>query len=148
MTSNEKRLLHRIYYLTEMVDSELLFKASELYWVLHASKSDSRSWRGVDGRLKKLEEGSSDWLASMVNTSHSVDKALSYLQSKGFISSKKENDMYRITVTGEGAEIARKLNSFWGEVDVLYKDHKDGALWFLATIAVAMITALITNLME
>ena len=148
MNSNEKRLLHRIYFLTEMVDSELLFKASELYWVLHASKSDSRSWRGADGRLKKREEGSSDWLASMVNTSRSVDRALSYLQSKGYISNKKENDMYRITVTGDGAEIARKLNSFWGKVDVLYKDYKDGVLWFLATIAVAMITTLVTNLMK
>jgi len=113
MNISEKRLLHRIYFLTEMVEEDLLFEAPELYWILLANKSDAREWRATDGRLKRLEEGSSDWLTSMVNTARTVDRSLSYLQSKKFISLVKEDKRYRISVTGkdkQGQALLSRIN--------------------------------------
>lgn len=53
---------------------------------------------------------------------------------------------YRVTVTEEGAYRARKLDNRLGQMDLFFRDNKDGIFGLLIVIAVSVITSLITTL--
>ncbi|MFC1685281.1 hypothetical protein ACFL0R_07435, partial [Pseudomonadota bacterium] len=98
-----------------------------------------------DGKLQSLENENDDYLATIGATSAAAERPLAYLQALGYITYKKENGIFRIAVTGLGADVARELATFWGRLNLVYKQHKDGVLWFLATVLVSIITALVTT---
>lgn len=58
------------------------------------------------------------------------------MQGQGYIKYEKELGWFLIEVTASGADTARKLHTFWGRTDLLYKKYKDGLLWSLAAAAV------------
>lgn len=148
MNRVEKNILHRIYFLSELVDSELLFEPEELYWVGFAKKCDKRTWRGESGNLKRLSSNKGDWLQSKADTENSVNKALSYLRSIDCLTYTKTDTLYRVKITGKGAGIARKLDSYLGRLDLVYRDNKDGVIWFLATVVVSAVTSFLIRLFE
>lgn len=145
MNKEEEQILHGLYYHREIIGEEIPFTASEINWLVNTPISKGREWFGPDGRLKSMESKSDNYLASIVTTSAAAVRPLSYLQASGYITYRKDGDVLRIAVTGSGADLARELNTFWGRANVRYRKHKDGVLWFLATVLVSVVTTLITK---
>lgn len=145
MNQEEARLLHGLYYHREIVGEELPFTAAELNWLVNTSIPEGKKWKGEGGKLKSLESDADDYLAGIGATSAAASRPLAYLQSHGYIRYKKGSNFLRIAVTGAGADVARELDTFWGRVNLLYKRHKDGVLWLLATVLVSLITTLVTR---
>lgn len=144
MKKEEAKILHGLYYDREIVGEEMIYYANEINWLPNTSFSKGREWRNADGKLKSIEEKKVDCFASICAI-NAVLRPLSYLQAAGYITFKKEESCFRITVTGTGADLARELGTFWGRANILYKNHKDGVLWFIATVLVSLITALIAG---
>jgi hypothetical protein len=145
MNREEAQILHGLYYHREFVGEEFLVTAGEIYWLVNTPVPKGREWHGPDGKLKSMERTTDNYLTSIVATSAAVERPLAYLQASGYITYKNDGGSLRITVTRAGADLARELNTFWGRVNVLYKKHKDGVLWFLATVLVSLVTALMTK---
>ncbi len=144
MKKEEKKILHGLYYNRQVVGEEMIYASSEINWLTKTSISKGRKWRNADGKLKSIEDKTVD-LESICATNAATLRPLSYLQASGYITYKKEGNYFRITVTGTGADLARELDTFWGRTNILYKNHKDGVLWFIATVLVSLITALIAG---
>ena len=144
MNKKEAQILHGLYYFREVVDEAFPVNTNEIFWLATVPLPQGRNWRGADGKRHQKEIEKNDWLASVAATSIAVERSLSFLQSAGYITFNKSGDDWRVAVTGMGAERARELDSCWGRMNVFYREHKDGLLWFLATVAVSSITSLIT----
>ena len=102
---------------------------------------EGANWQ-KDGKLQSLESKVDKHLASIGATSAAAARPLAYLQGHGYIKYEKELGWFLIEVTASGADIARELHTLWGRANILYKQHKDGVLWFLATVLVSLLTAL------
>lgn len=145
MNTAEARLLHGLYYHREIVGEELPYTAAELNWLINIPIPKGKSWLGDDGKLKCLETEADNYLATVGATSSAAARPLAYLQESGYLSYKKDSSYFRIAVTGRGADVARELDTLLGRANLLYKKHKDGVLWLIATVLVSLITALLTN---
>jgi hypothetical protein len=145
MNRLEERILHGLYYNRETVDEEVPYAPAELNWLANTRIPGGRHWQGKDGKLKSLAAHDEDWLVSVSNTSAAVARPLAYLRAAGHIAYSKDEQWFRIAVTHEGADLARALDTFWGRRNVSYKRHKDGVLWFLATVSVSALTTVITQ---
>ena len=53
-------------------------------------------------------------------------------------------EVFEVAVTFRGAECARLLATRWGRLDFWYRERKEGAAGLGVTIAVAVVTTLIT----
>ena len=145
MNAVEARLLHGLYYNREIVGEALPYTAAELNWLVNASIPNGKGWRGEDGILKSVDIKADNYLASIGATSAAAERPLAYLEAHGYISYAKDSGYFRIAITGRGADVARELDTRLGRFNLLYKKHKDGVLWFVATILVSLITALLTT---
>jgi len=145
MNKQEAQILHGLYYHREIVGEENLYSASEINWLVHTPIPKGKEWQGPDGRLKTIETKTDNYLATIGATSAAAARPLAYLQACGYITYKKDGGGFRVAITGTGADLARELNTFWGRANVLYKKHKDGILWFLATVLVSLITTLVAK---
>lgn len=145
MNKEEARILHGLYHHREIVGEELPYSAGETNWLANTPIPEGKLWLGDDGKLKSLETKSENYLASIGATSAAAGRPLAYLQAAGYITYKKDSNCFRIAVSGSGADLARELDSFWGRINVLYKNNKDGVLWFIATVLVSLITTLIAK---
>lgn len=141
MNTIEAKILHGLYYHREMVDEPMPYTAAELNWLAHASWKDGRNWQGPDGKLKASESEGDDYLAQIRATSATAQRPLRYLEASGYVNWNGTGGL-RIAVTAKGADVARELDSALGRMDLFYKEHKDGLIWFLATVLVSLITAL------
>jgi hypothetical protein len=145
MNKEESRILHGLYYHREIVGEELPYTAGEINWLANRPISKGREWLGIDGKPKSLETENENYLASIAATSAAASRPLAYLQSMGYITYRKDANFFRISVTGTGADFARELNTFWGRANILYMKHKNGVLWFLATVLISVVTTLLTK---
>lgn len=145
MNKEESRILHGLYHHREIVGEELPYSAGEINWLANTPIPKGKLWLGEDGKLKSLETEAENYLASIGATSAAAGRPLAYLQAAGYITYKKDSNLFRIAVTGSGADLARELDSFWGRMNVLYKNNKDGLLWLIATVLVSLITTLVTK---
>jgi hypothetical protein len=145
MNKEEKRVLHGLYHLNQMVLHEVPLTADEIAWLIQTPIPKGRGWRGEDSKLNSVECEGVDYLTRITATCAAAERSLSYLQAAGYIDYKKEDRVFRVAVTGPGADVARELDSFLGRLNVLYRSHKDGVFWLIATILVSWLTALLTN---
>lgn len=145
MNMEEARLLHGLYYHREIVGEELPYSAAELNWLVQTPIPNGKQWLGEDGKLKSIETMADDYLASIGATSAAAGRPLAYLEASGYIKYRKDANFFRIAVTAIGADLARELDTRLGRINILYKKHKDGVLWFLATVLISLITALLTK---
>ena len=145
MNKAEAKILHGLYWHREMVGEEVPYSAGELNWLVNSSFRQGKRWLGPDNRLHSFESPADSALASMGLTTAAAERPLTYLKSKGFISYTKSNGNFRVAITGAGADTARELDTIVGRANLLYRKHKDGIIWFLATILVSAITAWITK---
>lgn len=145
MNSEEARVLHGLYFHREMIGEAMFYSAGEINWLAKTPLPHGRTWEGRDGKLQALESKADDYLASIGATSAASEKPLAYLQAVGYITYTKDSGGFRIKVTGRGADLARELDTTLGRINLLYKKHKDGVIWFLATVLVSLITTLVTQ---
>lgn len=147
MNSEEKRVLHGLYYHREMVGEAIPFVSNEIVWLTRTKLPNTRNWRKQDGSLRSAEEKAANHLATVGATSARAERPLSYLQQSGFIDYTIQGGMFRISVTAKGADLARELDTRWGRFNVIYKEHKEGAVSLLLTVLVSLVTALLTSLL-
>jgi len=111
MNSEEKRVLHGLYYYREMVGEQVPISSDEIVWLIRTKLPNTRNWRKQDGSLHGAEEKSENWLATSGATSGRAERPLVYLQQTGFIEYTKEHGAFRVSVTAKGADLARELNT-------------------------------------
>ena len=145
MNQDEARILHGLYFHREIVGEDMIYTAAEINWLAITPIPKTRNWQNDDGKLKLAKSEGADYLAEVSATSAAAARPLAYLQACGYITYQKNGGHFQITVTGYGADLARELNTFWGRVNIKYKQHKDGVLWFIATVLVSVVTTLVTK---
>ncbi|MEX2163110.1 MAG: hypothetical protein WD823_02550 [Sulfuricaulis sp.] len=144
MNKEEASILHGLYYYREIVEEEVLYSAAEINWLVHHPISKGKEWRGTDGKPQSVENETDNYLATIGATSAAAARPLAYLQASGSIRYRKDGGGFRIAVTGTGADLARELDTCFGRLNVFYKTHKDGVLWFVATVLLSLVTTLVT----
>jgi len=145
MNKQEARIIHGLYFHREMVGESIPYSANEIAWLAQVKIPETRNWQKADGKLHSVENKSDDYLASVGATSAAAQRPLRYLHETGFIQYQTEHGQLRISVTAAGADIARELDTWYGRANLLYKNHKEGLLWFLATVLVSLITSYIAT---
>lgn len=144
MRKSELKVLHGLHYIREVVNDSLPFSADEIYWLTKHSFKEGKKWRAKNS-LNKLEAEGADYLEKHAKTSFEVNKILSYLQSKGYITYQKHSNFFRVAVTGSGADIAREADTGCGRINIWYKEHKTGILGLIITVLISVITSYATT---
>lgn len=145
MNKAEKKILHGVYHHREMVGEEVPYSAAELNWLINASFEEGKHWQQDEGAIKSFESPHENWLTSIAITVAAAERPLSYLRECGYIEFKKENSAYRVKITGFGADTARELATWYGRINLQYKQYKEGLFWLLTTVLASLITTLITQ---
>lgn len=152
MTDAEKRILLGLYLSSQSVDFEIVYSIYELNWLIHNELSTVKDWRNPKGGFKtfggnsKSDDGYDDYLAERASVKFSVEKASSYLKGKHYIDcGSRDPSTFKISVRIEGCDIARELQTKLGRLNLFYKEHKDGILWFIVTVLTSLVVALITT---
>jgi hypothetical protein len=146
MNQQEKSLLHGLYYHREIVGDELPYDPAEIAWVLQQRIPRTRKWL-ADGKLQSIQGTGDDYLARLAAVDTASRRPLKYLHSRGLIHCRTDGGGLRITVTGDGADLARELDTWFGRLNFLYREHKEGLVNLLLTVAVSVVTALLTALL-
>ncbi|MCL5884074.1 MAG: hypothetical protein M1377_01775 [Deltaproteobacteria bacterium] len=146
MNKEEEKILHGLYYNREIVGEEVPYSPSEINWLIKSSLKKGREWRGNDGKLQSIYNENDNYLESIGATSAAAERPLTYLQEAGYIRYKKDSNYFRVAVTGKGADYARDLDTLTGRINIWYKNKKDGILWFIISVLVTIITAILVSL--
>lgn len=145
MNEGEKQVLHGLYCHIG-VGNAVCIKPSEIFWLIKTPLPGGRHWRKENEGLKSSSAKVGDWLGNLGATSAATEKALQYLEQSGFISVVKKGGHFEISVSSLGADIARELDSLWGRWNLRYKQHRDGLLGLLITVAVSFVVSVLTTL--
>jgi hypothetical protein len=147
MNREEKRILHGLYFYREMIGEEIPARGVELAWLATHSMSAGRNWRDPanNNNLHATDPNGGDYLAHRAAATAAGERALGYLEGGGYVTYTRQGEMFRVAVTAAGADRARKLDRVPGQLDVLYRDNKDGILSLLVVIVLSVITSLITS---
>jgi hypothetical protein len=146
MNIEEKKILYGLYYNREIVGEEVPYSPSEINWLIKFPLKKGKEWRGNDGKLQSIYNKNDNYLESISSTSAASERPLAYLQEAGYIRYKKDSNLFRIAVTGKGADIARDLDTKVGRLNLWYKNNKEGVLWFITTALISMITAVLVSI--
>lgn len=147
MNEEEKRILHGLYYDTEMVGERRLVSSGEILWLAASPLPQGRKWRNEKGGYKSLNNESDKHLAGIGLTSAASQRPIRYLSEQGYLTYQIKANLFDVAVTASGADIARKLDSWKGRADLWYQENKNGILWFFVTIAVSAITSILVNVL-
>lgn len=148
MNTEEKRLLHGLYFHREMIGEGMIYSAEELAWLARTPIPHGRRWQTDDGKLQKVQgTGQGNWLTEYSALTAQAMRPLKYLHDAGYIriETGRLGDSSRIAVTKEGADLARELDTRFGRFSLWYKENKDGVLGLLITVLVSALTAAITS---
>jgi len=150
MTSDQKKILNGIFCNYPVVNEGICYDAPELNWLFKNKLSEGKNWRGDDNKFKMITTGLTDkdgnYLDKIGKLQYRILKSLSYLKGKGYIDYEKDQYRYRILLTAEGYEIAKRLQTYWGRIDLWYRRNKDGIIWFLLTVLTSAIVTIITSI--
>lgn len=145
MNRTEEQVLHGLYCLIGAVNHERLVSSEEILWLTKTRIPNTKQWRAQDGKLKSCTELRDDYLDSLAATSTAASRPLRYLDEAGYISFQDEGSVFRVSLTAQGADLARKLDTRLGRADIWYMQKKDGLIGLLITIGVSFITTVVTN---
>lgn len=139
MNKIEAQILHGIYFHREHVGEKMIYKANELNWLANTPIPKGKNWLDSDDKLKTLDDENEDYLASICATSATAEKPLAYLKASGYIEYTKDNGVFRISVTANGADVARKLDKLLGRLNIFYNFEKK--LFWVGSILAIIISA-------
>jgi hypothetical protein len=143
---DEDRILHGIYFYRENIDEAVRVTGLQLLWLAMHPLRDGEIWH-KDGHLQSVDTSAfPDEIRAKLVTAK-LELPLRYLQYRRLIKYTRVNDStLSVAVTFAGADRAIRLHTRRGRMDLWYRENKDGMLGLVITIAVSMITALLTVL--
>lgn len=141
---DEDRILHGLYYYRESIDREFTVTCDQVLWLAAHSYGDGANWfKGED-----LQSFDSSVIPAELRQKLLMSKfelPLRYLHYRRLIKLTQAGDeIVDVAVTFAGADRAMRLHTRLGRMEVWYQEHKDGFLGIVTTIAVSLITALLT----
>jgi hypothetical protein len=149
MNRAEKKILHGLYFYTRIVGQEMPAKTNEIRWFAVNRFKAGRNWRDSNNQLQTAEPEGGNYLAAHGRARVEVEQALSYLRAAGFIEYRRNGDDYRYSVTVTGADRARKLDGWFGRIDVAVRDGKDGLLqWLLLVITSSLAASFVAHALD
>ena len=141
---DEDRILHGLHYYRESIDEEFAVTGEQVLWLAAHSYADGSNWH-KDGELQSFD---CDSLPSAILGKLFMSKfelPLRYLHYRRLIKlSQSDIAETTVAVTFAGADRAMRLHTRMGRMEVWYEEHKEGFLGIVTTIAVSLITTLIT----
>jgi len=149
MNDPEKKILNGIFLDNQKVNDAVYYKASELNWLIENKLHKGNQWRDENGNFKSCECKENEeehYFCQLGILMDRIEKPLSYLNGKGFITSTRDNDSFHISITASGADVARKLQTRIGRIDLWYQTNKDSVIWLLITIITSAVVTIITSL--
>jgi hypothetical protein len=144
---DEDRILHGIYYYRESIDEEVRVTGLQLLWLTMHPLRDADNWH-KDGNLQSVDTSAfpADIRSKLVTAK--LELPLRYLQYRRLITFTRCSDAtLAVAVTFAGADRAIRLHTRRGRMDLWYRENKDGMLGLITTVAISMVTALLTVMM-
>jgi hypothetical protein len=141
---DEDRILHGLHYYRESIDEEFIVTGDQVLWLAAHSFSDGSAWC-KDDELQLFDSSViPDELRQKLLMSK-FELPLRYLHYRRLIKLTRVGEQsMQVAVTFAGADRAMRLHTRLGRLEVWYQEHKDGFLGMVTTIAVSIITALLT----
>jgi len=144
---DEDRILHGLYYYRENIDEEVQVSAVQLLWLATHPLRDGEAWH-KDGQLQSLDTAVFPAEIRSKLITAKLELPLRYLQYRRLIKYTRLSDAtLSVAVTFAGADRAIRLHTRRGRMDLWYREHKDGILGLVTTVAISMITAFLTVLL-
>jgi len=149
MNDEEKQVLHGLYRFLWTLHSKALypFTPLEIIWLMRTPIPETADWQLESGQLRKWDRPISEsYLTEQSHAMLEAERPLSYLASCGYIDYEKRDQAgtFAITFKHPGAELARKLDSRFGRLDLWYRAQKEGLLGILVTAVVSIIISIVT----
>ena len=141
---DEDRILHGIYYYRENIDEEMKVTGVQLLWLAMHPLRDGETWH-KDGHLQSVDTSvfPADIRSKLITAK--LELPLRYLQYRRLIKYTRLNEAtLSVAVTFAGADRAIRLHTRRGRMDLWYAENKDGMLGLFITVAISMMTALLT----
>ena len=141
---DEDRILHGIYYYRENIDEEMKVTGVQLLWLAMHPLRDCETWH-KDGHLQSVDTSvfPADIRSKLITAK--LELPLRYLQYRRLIKYTRLNEAtLSVAVTFAGADRAIRLHTRRGRMDLWYAENKDGMLGLFITVAISMMTALLT----
>jgi hypothetical protein len=141
---DEDRILHGLHYYRESIDEEFIVTSEQILWLAAHSFSDGSAWC-KDDELQALDSSVVPGELRGKLLMSKFELPLRYLHYRRLIKLTRVGDQsMQVAVTFAGADRAMRLHTRLGRAEVWYQEHKDGFLGMVTTIAVSVITALLT----
>jgi hypothetical protein len=141
---DEDRILHGLHYYRESIDESFSVTSDQILWLAAHSYGDGSAWykdddfQSFDSSVVPLEFRKKLLMSKF-------ELPIRYLHYRRLIKLIRAGDeMVDVEVTFAGADRAMRLHTRLGRMEVWYQEHKDGFLGLVTTIAVALITTLVT----
>ncbi len=119
MNSEEKQVLHGLYYYREIVGEDFLVSSDEIVWLTRTKLPNTRNWRKQDGSLHGAQEKTENYLAAIGATSARAERPLSYLQQTDFIDYTKVARETPSFGNRQGCRLGRGTKYFFGTAQCL-----------------------------
>jgi hypothetical protein len=116
----------------------------QLLWLAMHPLRDGETWH-KDGHLQSVDTSAfpADIRSKLVTAK--LELPLRYLEYRRLVKYTRFNDAtLSVAVTFAGADRAIRLHTRRGRMDLWYRERKDGMLGLFMTVAISMITALLT----
>lgn len=146
MNRDAKRLLHGLYWnARRRQEWKVGAESARMLWLIQNRIPKTRNWIEPEVGLKA---GTPDEMEERIRGNNqplqTVETALEILRTEGYIQGYRSRDELHIELTPKGVELAQKLDSWVGRLDLWYREHREGLGGLLVTVAVAAIVAWFT----
>ena len=141
---DEDRILHGLHYYRESIDEEFTVASDQILWLAAHSYGDSADWY-KEGELQSFDCGVIPFELRKKLLMSKCELPLRYLHYRRLIKlTRVGEETMDVAVTFAGADRAMRLHTRFGRLELWYRERKDGFLGLVTTIAVSLITALVT----
>jgi hypothetical protein len=141
---DQDRILHALHYYRESIDEEFTVTCDQIFWVAAHSFADGSDWyKGDDLQSFDSSVIPREFRKKLLMSK--FDLPLRYLHYRRLIKlSRISEETMDVAVTFAGADRAMRLHTRWGRWELWYEEHKNGFVGLVTTVAVSLITALLT----
>ncbi len=141
---DEDRILHGLHYYRESIDEEFTVTCDQILWLAAHSFADGEDWYKGDD-LQSFDSSVIPVEFRKKLLMSKFDLPLRYLQYRRLIKlTRIGEETMDLAVTFAGADRAMRLHTLTGRLELWYEEHKDGFLGLVTTVAVSLMTALLT----
>lgn len=141
---DEDRILHGLHYYRESLEEEFTVTCDQILWLAAHSFAEGGDWYNGDD-LQSFDSSviPVEFRKKLLMSKFNVP--LRYLHYRRLIKLARIGDeTVDVAVTFAGADRAMRLHTPMGRLELWYEEHKDGFLGLATTVAVSLVTALLT----